>query len=309
MKKLLCIGALTFSFKAAFITYDFSHGRFGDNLLSYLHAKWISYLYDIPLLYRPFPYSDQLILSQIELQKPTMLLKKRRFRYSDDIDREQPYIYIVPYFSEDLTEHGINPQWIYFEVDWQDEVFKKQIQDSIRPADKKIGKNIDIPRGTTSVAVHIRRGGGVDASLRSEWNFFKKKGLCADDAFPLKFPPLSFYIKYIKKISELVNHASLYVHIFTDDCHPKALLKRIKKELNAYKNISIGIRKKHNRPDQNVLEDFFAMTKFDCLIRPQSNYSLVAAKIADYQIEIFPSRFHILNGIPRITHVTMIKKS
>ena len=43
------------------ITYELSDGRFGDNLLSYLHAKWISHEKKIPLLYKPFTFSNELI--------------------------------------------------------------------------------------------------------------------------------------------------------------------------------------------------------------------------------------------------------
>src|ERR1700742_2068654 len=48
------------------ITWEPNGGRFGDNLLSYSRAKWLSYQYNIPLLYLPFRYSDQLRLHQNE---------------------------------------------------------------------------------------------------------------------------------------------------------------------------------------------------------------------------------------------------
>ena len=48
------------------VTYTFSGGRFGDNLLAYIHAKWIAYRYHIPLLYKPFDCSDQLVLHNLE---------------------------------------------------------------------------------------------------------------------------------------------------------------------------------------------------------------------------------------------------
>lgn len=52
--------------QASAITYELNGGRFGDNLLSYSRAKWLSYIYGIPVLYFPFPYADQLALSCIE---------------------------------------------------------------------------------------------------------------------------------------------------------------------------------------------------------------------------------------------------
>ena len=38
----------------------------------------------------------------------------------------------------------------------------------------------------------------------------------------------------------------------------------------------------------NVVDDFFALTQFDCLIRADSNFSFVAAKLAHYEIVISP---------------------
>jgi len=48
------------------ITWEPNGGRFGDNLLSYSRAKWLSYKFNIPVLYLPFKYSDQLMLHETE---------------------------------------------------------------------------------------------------------------------------------------------------------------------------------------------------------------------------------------------------
>ena len=48
------------------ITYELSGGRLGDNLVAYIHAKWISYKHDIPLEYKPFEHSNELVLCQQE---------------------------------------------------------------------------------------------------------------------------------------------------------------------------------------------------------------------------------------------------
>src|SRR5438105_15457461 len=48
------------------ITWQANGGRFGDNLLSYARAKWLSYKYNIPVLYQPFPYADELLLHENE---------------------------------------------------------------------------------------------------------------------------------------------------------------------------------------------------------------------------------------------------
>jgi hypothetical protein len=50
-----------------YITYELSGGRLGDNIIAYLHAKWLSHVHGIALLYKPFQYSSDLSLSQTDL--------------------------------------------------------------------------------------------------------------------------------------------------------------------------------------------------------------------------------------------------
>ena len=50
-----------------FITYEAPSGRFGDQLMAYMHAKWLSYRHGIPLLYTPFAFSKDLLLDTQEL--------------------------------------------------------------------------------------------------------------------------------------------------------------------------------------------------------------------------------------------------
>ena len=52
--------------KKVYLTYDLPGGRFGDQLLSYMHAKWLSYTYDLTLLYKPFIYSEALMVDDEE---------------------------------------------------------------------------------------------------------------------------------------------------------------------------------------------------------------------------------------------------
>ena len=43
------------------------HGsRFGDNLLGYCKAKWVAFQRNMPFYLTPFPYCNELILSQDE---------------------------------------------------------------------------------------------------------------------------------------------------------------------------------------------------------------------------------------------------
>ena len=87
---------------AAFITYEFSSGgRLGDCLTSYVHAKWLSFQLKIPLLYRPFPYSAELLMDDLEesheqyafIGQTTVLSSN-----AGSIDPASYRIYSCPYF-------------------------------------------------------------------------------------------------------------------------------------------------------------------------------------------------------------------
>ena len=55
--------------------------------------------------------------------------------------------------------------------------------------------------------------------------------------------------------------------------------------------ITFGCRKEGNRHDAHVMEDFFALMDFDCLIRSASNYSFLPSIIADYQVVMTPKHY------------------
>jgi len=284
-----------------------SGGRLGDNLLSYLHAKWLAFKYNIPVIYKSFKYSDQLQLSIIEKKYNNKDFEKIIILKKELINSKKNILYLVPYFSEDKTEFQYNPDWPYFQVDWDNKLFKEEIKKAIFPI-KSFKFDIPIPKDRISVAVHVRLGGGVDDRLLKSPKDYNSTKNYANLNFPLKFPPLDFYVEQIKKISLLLDHKNLYVYIFTDDYNPRRILKKIKKQLSCYNNIIFDCRKKYINPKKCVLQDFFAFTHFDCLIRSQSNYSLVASKISDFKIEIFPVNYRIENHFPIISEVEIIRK-
>ncbi len=274
----------------AYVTYGFSGGRFGDNLISYAHAKWISYKYGIPLLYKSFPYSDQLVLHKSEIPFDNVRNRKiiRLSRQDMRIDVNKDVIYEVPYFSEfawdrnmSYNEHAM----IYFPVDWHDTLFMNQLRSMIKPINRF--QEPDLPENKITVALHIRRGGGFDPALSYDHKG-PRPAQFVDHIFPLKFPPLPFYVEHLKKLSEQYNNQPLYVFIFTDDQEPEKLVNSLNSELKDYPNIEYDYRKSGNHHTRNVLEDMFAMTRFDCLIRPLSNYSFWAGKLKSFEFELCP---------------------
>ena len=143
----------------------------------------------------------------------------------------------------------------------------------------------NLPENIITVAVHVRKGGGFDAPLLSK----QKSPFYADQRWPTKFPPDQYYIDQIKQLSEMLGDPPLYVHIFTDHQKPTEIVERYRKAVSK-PNITYHCREEGNRHDRNILEDLFAMAKFDCLIRGSSHFSLSAQLIGNHMIVIHPKK-------------------
>lgn len=272
------------------VTYDLGGGRFGDKLLGYAHAKWVSYQYGIPLLYKPFIYSDQLVLHRQEFRYtnengfPRIITPMHgdTIDYSADISA----LFVIPYFPEAPSEHQ-DPIHYWIPVDWDDPGFKKELKRLIHPLFVKT--TLNLPKDRISVAVHVREGGNSDPD-RTTWR-----------NFPLKLPPLSYYIDQIKLIYELLEGRPLYIHLFTDANNPSSIVESFKSHLTGM-DLVFGCRSQGNNDTSNVLEDFFEMTRFDCLIRTESNYTIMLTKIADFKLVIRPVR-----EAPNIRHIEEVE--
>lgn len=260
------------------VTYNFSGGRFGDNLIAYMHAKWISFKYGLPLYYKPFDYSELLVLHKNEMIYHENILKlfKNEIAAINDDPFEKPAktptLYIIPFFPECLDELK-KENATYFTVDWEDKGFQEILKAMIKPLNPVLS-NHKVPEDRITVAVHVREGGHID----------QKK---AYKSWPLKFPPHSYYIRQIKRLNHLFHGQPMYVRIFTDYRKPEKIMNQYKERVHA-PNIEFDCRKEKNSPKVNILRDFFALTKYDCLIRAESSFSIAAEKIADHKIIIFP---------------------
>ena len=285
------------------VTYRLSGGRFGDNLLAYMHAKWVSYRYGIPLVYHDFSYAKELMLEEYEKKTESSFLKQKIFKRGNDIDTfigslESQTLYVIPYFPESSYELSVDPSFSYFKVDWEDGAFRAILKKMVAP--RKEIRQQTFPSGRISVALHIRRGPGFDGGYDSL--------ISTKPSFPLKFPSLYFYIDAIKRLSIVFKSAPIYVHIFTDDIDPLSLLNHFKTEFRDY-DILWSCRETGNHWSTNVLEDFFTLTEFDCAVHGESNFALCAGKIADYQIEIMPETFHWEGQEPFIDSVVVQGKN
>lgn len=273
------------------VTYDFSGGRLGDNLVAYLHAKWLSYKYQMPFYFREFSYSDQF---DLHFSEPLKGEAKNQYDEVMALDPSHPEImttkssalFVLPYY-QDTKDTLMDPKFTPVLVDWDDPEFKKIIQKKLRFVHRP--KEFAIPKNRISVAVHVRKGGGFDTP----------------DVFlsqPLKFPPNSYYIEQIKRIYNLLNRRPLYVHIFTDDLFPSKLLKEFK-NATKFMNIEYGAREKATRYVNTMFDDLYMISQFRCIIRPDSNFSFVAAKMSNCKLEIYPAHAEIIGSKVRIDKV------
>ena len=249
------------------ITYQLNGGRFGDNLLSYSRVKWLSYVNDIPVLYFPFPYADQLALHV----KDAM--------YEDGAEQEFAYMKNVDLKSKTVLKKNSDTLYICHwesgvKIDWNDKVFVEGLKECISPLNEY--QKVTIPEGYISVAVHVRTGGGYAGDHAIE----KARA-------PLRFVPEEFFIEQLGRVVEAFPDQKLYVHVFTDHPQPKELAKKFARALNN-KLVTFGYRDEGNSYKANVLDDFFAMMEFTCLIRPGSNFSRFVERLGNAQFVIYP---------------------
>ncbi len=265
------------------VTYTFSGGRLGDNLLSYCHAKWISYKYNIPLLYKPFGYSEQLMLDLLEIPYSDDLESQFEgvITYSMDtqIDPENGCLYVIPFFPESIFNRYDTDCPFLFTVDWEDQSFKSLLQTMIAQINPmSLSLILD---ESIKVAVHVRKGTGWDIP-----NYrITPEALTA--SHPLRFAPDSFYIEQLKKIVGLFPGRKIYVYLFTDHDNPGELADKYTKGI-ACDRMMIDYRRSENNEFINVLDDFFTIQQFDCLIRADSNFSFIASKLGNYKVQMSP---------------------
>ncbi len=282
MKKLMLIpGALVLlmSYSCAYasaITYQLNaSGRFGEHLTTYVKARKLAKDYGLPLIYKPFAYTDELVMHMSD--EPYDEQKAKRFRKT------------VPVLSEVTLEQSIKAgeSDVLYIIQWgtalkgcksildiADEELLSRIKKLValrNPSPKNSTRN----PGTFTVALHVRKGGGYDP----DWVLKQQ---------PLRFPADQYYLEQIKRITTMFPQHRLEIHLFTDDPEPKKLVAFYTSVL---KNpmIKFVYREFGNKHNANVLDDFFAIAQCDCLIRPASCFSELAQMIGDHKVVIYPT--------------------
>ena len=284
-------------------------GRLGDMLIMYIKAKWVAFEYKLPLLYKPFHYSDQLEMHV------------REQHYTDQIAKTYKKQLITCYDTSDITEtktlskdYTLYQIHYYFNpIEWGDYqrrydsqeimawpgvytnmAFRDELKKNIAPRNP-----IQLPKLPTdkiTIAVHIRNGVGFDHPLLSrqlydienlDANEQDVQGIFSDKYWPFKFPPLQYYIDQIKRLSAMYNDAPIYLYIYTDNNDPLSVMNIIEAAVDK-PNITFVCRATDNHHAKNVLEDIFAMAQYDCLIRSGSNYPQISQMIGNHKVVIWP---------------------
>lgn len=268
------------------ITYELTGGRFGDTLLNYIKCKYFAAKYDLLFFYRPFLFSDQLRMHVDEKYLSSLDLTQFKEINSIHLYKQPEKTDSILYVSNFYTETPDN----FIEYIIQDKALYAEIKRMINPREKL---SFSLPSDKTSIAVHVRKGGGFDRPLLSgsSSNDAPDPVKYIDCCHPLKFPPDSFYISQIRFISEQLENKPLYVYIFTDDKNPQNIAETYRQAVNK-ENIVFDYCRKNEPFDNHLIHDLFFMKKFDCLIRPESAFSIIAQVIGNHKIVISPSTYH-----------------
>ncbi|WP_068469379.1 hypothetical protein [Candidatus Protochlamydia phocaeensis] len=275
------------------VSYTFSGGFIGDNLITYLHAKWLSYKYNIPLAFQPFEFSNELVLSDVEKEYEVAKFKKSEKHVNEEPftqlsqksleeRREEKELHSICYFPESPSERGPNYRGAYVEVDWSDAGFKNLIKDLIKP--KQALSLVTPPKDRTSIAVHWRRGAT------------RLDGPTTQNYYPCKVPPDEYYISQLLNVCQIYADQPLYIHLFTDDKEPALLQQKLKdkiREAGYTQDIIFGVTEP-KEGENPVLRDLFSMAHggFNCLIRSESHFSIMAQLIGEHDLVIGPKHFH-----------------
>ncbi len=170
----------------AIINY-WAGGRFGDRIVSYVIAKWVSLKFNIPFLLNPFQYSSMLRFGREEkkysdkwmvfkfdiplLFDPKHAIIPKRFEGIIRTENEQGI------FEHEQENVIFEINGVQFHIDgcpgieetikyiFQDQYFVAEIKKMLHPAVPL--PEITLPQDKITVAVHVRKGGGYDPPLSS----------------------------------------------------------------------------------------------------------------------------------------------
>ena len=275
--------------------------RLGDQLVQFSKAKWLAKNYELPFFYRKFDFSDDLLLSE---SNELFDEDQQASAISIPIIRSIPVLYVFPkrlslllkfQFNNDLLPNGKAYDLLNFlnvkRLTFSELLLDDQLRDELRQEVKAKFPlhSIEKPLDRKSVAVHMRRGSGPDTPFQ-ENGCASGEGKPCNETMPKRFPPLEYFVQQIDALCDLLQDDALFVHIFTDDKNPEQLIQRLQAAVKS-ENIIFKSRASHESYDNMILEDLFAMSEFDCLIRSSSDFSRTAQLIGNHQVVMSPESY------------------
>ncbi len=251
------------------VSYELNGGRFGDNIRSFTQCLWESYTHNLPLLYVPFPGSEQMQLHTSfqtltpELQATYQQVKKIHEGERLVVNNNEDTLYVTTYFCRT-------------NIDWKDATFVDHVRFLLSPREP-----VMLFEGIENIiALHVRRGGGFHVD--TEWVI---------RAEPAHFPALSYYARCLDYlVSTLEGHQTVFM--CTDDPNPSAIAQQLFNELapETATRVEIRFRGAGNFHDRNVIEDFMILRSARYMIRPISNFSEYAELLGHHVCTVLPAR-------------------
>ena len=296
--------------------------RFGDNVYTCCKTKWFSYKYNIPFFAASFKHSTVFSIDEQERFLDSNL--KSFFTHVVDIKTERDIVQALYTCKEPTllkvgfgTDEQISSTLVrdlvwptalenmYF-FSREHPLFGLELKKTLTIKNPTF--QVDLPPDKITVAVHVRKGSGPDSKTmsvqyRDEWEMINAHKIknpnfrrSTDFAYPKKIPAEQFYVDQIVKLSFMLNHASLFVYVFTDGKNPEQIVERFKERINL-SNISFACNVNDGSPrdeDRNAMaEDLYNMSRFDCLIKADSGFAFIAQMMGNHKIVLFPETARI----------------
>jgi hypothetical protein len=283
------------------ITNLLAPGRLGDQLMAYAGAKWLSHKYQIPLLYRSFPLSDKFNFHFNE----KLPVDKYIHHYTEHVkiirttqlckSSPTPVLYLAPFNIRNVGLDDLDGMGKCAALD----IEYQKIMTFMFTSKVLINKLNKLPDNIITVALHVRKGNYKDRPTCSRQLFDTQSyfllpirkispaavnvdTFMSDERYPHKFPPDQFYIDQLRLLSDLLDDRPLYVYIFTDYNSPQDIANSYTQELQK-SNISFAF----HSIDMGVIDDFYNMAHFDCLVRPSSNFSRASQLLGNHKVVMY----------------------
>lgn len=279
------------------ITWEWHAGRLGDKLVGVAQARFLSYSTNIRFLYRPHEYSEYMTIEHDALPFDQIAPTYQSFFHVKSADtlmqffkmirdpKTPPTLFFVDYFPNDTSEWDWPLTWwtAAIDVPWRDPKFSAYLKEAMKPKFEVPNFRVE---GRLNVADHIRTLSGQD-----------QKG-DSDFSFPLKHPTLGYHERQIRKVYEWNMRKPMHVFIFSDTKTPLSLLKDMKSRFKDNEDITFNIQILDKPDTKYAIQDFYAMQKFDVLIATQSNFSMMASRLGNFDMVVFP--VHAIGQYPNV---------